>query len=228
MPVKTRTSYYIEHDSHEFETPMQPEDGTELIAIIENRALVSYLSSDSDGTGGWYFDENDQGTFITLNRDMGKKLELLEDESPRQAIERLGKEHPGRTFLINKYEHGLVRYYRQGDSTTSATIPDQRWDVSHGCALYIAPDDCPDPVKYCDSVMEEFTNWCNGDIHGVCHATYTFKNTTGHKALPTQNSVGEGEWELGDDSEECWGYIGYDYAKQTLAEEHASNLKELK
>jgi hypothetical protein len=222
MTVKTRTSYYVTHDGHEFETPCQPEDGTELVAIVGDRALVSYLSPDHDGTGTWYFDDNDQGQFINFNpRHVGYKK--LSEEELKELLEK----NKGRAFIINCYEHGLVRYYRQSDSKTSATIPDQQWDVAHGCALYIAPDDAPKPEEYCDSVMEEYTNWYNGDIHGVCHATYTFKNTTGHKALPTQNSVGEGEWELDDESEECWNYIGFDNAKQELADGHAHQLKGL-
>ena len=216
MTVKTRTSYFIEHDGQEFETEHQPEEGTEKVTVKEGKAVVSYLCSDPDA-GGWYFDEFDQGEFINLDpRSMGKKLELLDDESPRQAFERLKGEHPDRVFIINKYEHGLCRYYRQGDAATSATIPDQQWDVSHGCALLIVPDDAPDPVKYCDAVMKEFTNWCNGDIHGICHATYHL--------IPESNT-----WVMDADSEDsCWGYIGYENAKQELESEHEGLTKELK
>lgn len=212
MTVKTRTSYFIEHDGQEFETQFEPIEGSEKVTIKGNSAVVSYLASDSE-QGGWYFDEYDQGTFINLDpRCRGNKLELLNDETPQDALARLKTEHPDRVFLINKYEHGLSRYYRQGDAATSATIPDQQWDVSHGCAIYIAPDDCPDPAKYCDSVMEEFTNWCNGDIYGVCHAVY-------HK---------EGDsWEIAEDTEEaCWGYIGGETAKQEQESEHDGQAKE--
>ena len=223
MSVKTRTSYYIEHDGHEFETPMQPIEGTEKVTIIGEglsaQAVVSYLSQDD--VQGWYFDENDQGTFI--NNDPRCRGERKSQEE----ILELKAAHPDRFFVIHKYEHGQCRYYRADDARTSATIPDQQWDVSHGAAFYIAPDDCPNPAEYCDSVMKEFTDWCNGEVYGVCHATYTFKNTTGHKALPTQNSADEGEWELKEDSEECWGYIGGDYARQTLEEEHAGHVKEM-
>jgi hypothetical protein len=212
MAIRTHTSYYIEHDGQEFETEHQPEEGTEKVTIKGDKAVVSYLSSDPDARG-WYFDEFEQGEFITFDpRSMGKKLELLDEETPRDAIARLKTEHPDRVFIINKYEHSLVRYYRQDDAATSATIPDQRWDVSHGCAVYIAPDDCPDPVKYCDSVMEEFTNWCNGDIHGICPATY--------------KKVGDA-WEQDGDGDACWGYIGYDSAKQELESEHEGYVKEL-
>ena len=31
MTVKTRTSYYIEHDGYEFETEHLPEEGTEKV-----------------------------------------------------------------------------------------------------------------------------------------------------------------------------------------------------
>jgi hypothetical protein len=218
MAVKTRTSYYIEHDGQEFETEFQPEENTEKVTIKGDKAVVSYLADDS-AQSGWYFDEFDQGTFINLDhrcRGTMAALKLQEGESIRDAIKRLETEHPGRVFLINKYEHGLCRYYRQGDVKTSAGIPDQRWDVSSGVAIFISPDDCPDPVKYCDSVMEEFTNWCNGDIHGVCHATYNRCSKDGEKW----------EWIEGE-TDECWGYIGYDNAQQVRDEEHEFRVKEL-
>jgi hypothetical protein len=208
MTVKIRkhTSYTIDADGQEFEVQFEPIEGSEKITIKDNNAVVSYLSND-ENVGGWYFDENDSGEFINFDpRSCGKKLELLDDESPRDAIARLKKEHPDRVFIINKYEHSMVRYYRQGDSATSATIPDQQWDVSHGCALFIAPDDCPDPAKYCDSVMEEFSDWCNGSIYGVCTAVYHKEGT---------------DWVEGE-TEECWGYIGSENAKAEQVSIHAS------
>lgn len=147
---------------------------------------------------------------------MGKKLELRYDgESYCQAIERLDKEYPGRVFLINRYEHGFVRYYRHSNLNISGII-DQQWDVTHGCALFIAPDDTPNAAEYCDFVMEDFSSWCNGDIHGICHAVYCKKR---------------GKWELQEDNDQsyaCWGYIGYDNAKRELESEHESCVEYLK
>jgi hypothetical protein len=220
MTTRTRTSYYIVHEDHEIEVQHQPLDGTEKVTIIGEgpgaQAVVSYLADDSDGTGGWYFDENEQGEFINFDpRCRDGKHKRSEEE-----IKELVEKSEGRVFRINKYEHGLVRYYREGDAKTSAGVPDQQWDVSHGCALYIAPEDCPDPAKYCDSVMEEFTDWCNGNIYGVCHEFF----------LKVVQPDGEDfEWVENEEqeAEACWGFIGQDNATQVLNEEHAAHVKAL-
>lgn len=202
MSVKTRTTYFIQHEEQEFETSFQPVDGSEKVTIKGDKAVVSYLSQDE--AYGWYFDENDQGRFINFDpRCMGERLS--EDE-----IKEIIKENKGRVFTINKYEHGLCRYYRDGDAQTSSRIPDQQWDVSHGCALYVAPDDCPDPAKYCDSVMEEFTNWCNGEIYGICHDVY--------------RKIGDAWKKQDEDCDACWGFIGCEYAEGELDGEHEGRI----
>lgn len=210
MPVRTETTYYIEHEGQEFETQFKPIDYSESwkITVAGNRALVSYLSQDDDANG-WYFDENDQGRFISFDpRCMGERL-------GKEEARELMAEHAGRAFVIHKYEHGLCCYYRPG-SKVEAGIPDKRWDVSHGAALFIVPDDVPEPEKYCDSVMEEFTNWCNGEIYGICHATYNKCSKDGE----------EWEW-VEDQTDECWGYIGSEYADKELDEQHQGRLKDL-
>ena len=207
MPVRTSTTYYIEHEGQEFETQFHPVEDSWQVTIKGDHALVSYLSSD-DATG-WYFDENDSGRFI--NRDPRCMGERLGDDELKELMEA----NPGRAFVIHKYEHGMCRYYRAGDEATAATIPDKQWDVSHAAAVFIVPEDAPDPEKYCDSVMEEFSNWCNGEIYGICHATYNKVSKDGE----------EWEWVEGE-TDECWGFIGSEYAEKELAEQHEEKLKE--
>ena len=199
MSVRTTTTYYVVHEGQEFETTHEPIEGSEKITIKENKALVSYLVSDA-AQCSWYFHDYECGRFITRD---GRSLgERLGDEE----INELFLAHPGRVFLINKYEHGLCRYYRQGDAQTSASVPDQRWDVAHGSAVFVVPDDVPEPEKYCDSIMKNFTDWCNGDIYGVCHETY---------------DLTEGKW-VPDTEDSCWGYIGSENAERERDEDHES------
>ncbi len=188
-----RTINYVEKDGNEFETRLEPIDRSELVTIFENRAIVSYLSHD-EITSEWYFDDNECGRFITF--DNRRKGEHISKEEAKDLI----NNNP-RAFLIDYFEHGLCRYSRAGAS------PADRWDTSRNAALFVVPDDASDPEKYCDSVMEEFTNWCNGNIYGICHAQYVKKGD---------------EWENVGDDDECWGYIGLEYAEKTLKEEHES------
>lgn len=213
--IERHTEYFIEDGDSTFPVSFEPVDNSAIIQIKRNKAKVGYLVMDEDGgSHGFYFEEYNQGQWFGYDPHC-----LGHDPKDREEVEQLARDNPGRVFWIHKYKHGMVRYYRAGDALTPAVelhgtepaapglfIPDQQWDVSRGAALYIAPDDCPDPAKYCDGVCEEFSNWCNGDIYGVCTQEFKRKN----KNEP---------WEPASDGDECWGHIGHEWAEQALAEE---------
>ena len=52
-------------------------------------------------------------------------------------------------------------------------------------------------VKYAEQACEEYTAWSNGDCHGVVIQVHELDG-----ALV--------------ESDECWGYIGYEHAEETL------------
>ena len=54
--------------------------------------------------------------------------------------------------------------------------------------------------QYCKSVLEEYSAWVNGEVYGV--VVYVIDRQTGERI------------EAEDD--ECWGYLGGDYAEKTL------------
>jgi hypothetical protein len=60
-------------------------------------------------------------------------------------------------------------------------------------------------IECAASACREFTSWCNGDCHGVIVVT----------------CAPDGSME---DSDECWGYIGSEYAEKTL-QEQMDNVK---
>lgn len=190
------TSYTIESDNQLFPVSCGPVDGSEKITVNGSHAIVSYLVNDE--ANEFYFDISDNGVFITNDRHCRGQRKTYEE------IQQLRAENPGRFFVINKYEHSAVRYYRADNHFLAAQIPDKQWDVSNAAAFFISPDDYPDPAAYCDAIMKEFTSWCNGEIYGICHAEY---KRNGDK------------WDLVS-HDECWQYIGYDYAHDTLEDEH--------
>jgi hypothetical protein len=179
-----------------FEVKFEPLDSSVLVKIEGDKAKVGYLSFDPD-TFYWYFDEFDSGTFYNIGDRGTKKYTPL----GKEEIEEIFEQNPGRAFWISKYEHGLVRYFRTSNS--SLLIPDRQWDCGEGVAIFVVPEDATDPVKYCDSVMQEFSDWANGHIYGVCTAEYVLR---------------DGEWEE-TSADECWGFIGGDHAEQSLKEE---------
>jgi len=68
-----------------------------------------------------------------------------------------------------------------------------RWDA----AIHAAARKCA------ENACEQYTSWCNGDCYGVVVVTC---NQDGSMI----------------DSDECWGYIGSEYAEQTLKENMAA------
>jgi hypothetical protein len=222
MGKRISTSYYITYDGEEFPVECDPIDSTEIVQIKGNEAKIGYLSHDSDGVSGYYWTETDSGQYLNFDRRTIHSREFPDSDELKQLV----RANPGRVFWVSKYEHGLVRYYRSGEAITVPNrhankgikgpgtspadgrliIPDQQWDVSRGVALYIAPDDTPDPAKYADSVLEEFSDWCNGSIYGVCVQKLTRADE-------------DSEWEQVE-SDECWGFIGYEHAKNSLKEDY--------
>lgn len=60
--------------------------------------------------------------------------------------------------------------------------------------------------RYAEPVLSEYVDWCNGNVFGCCVETFT--------------KVGEDDdaWESVE-SDECWGYIGDEYAEERLKSE---------
>ena len=186
-----------------------PTDNDQRIVKIDgNKATVGYLVSDEDA-GPYYFAEPEEnGEYLNFDKRTIHSRDMVEPEELAQLI----ADNPGRVFWINKYDHSLVSYYRSGDALAApggpsrGNVPDAQWDESRGVALYIAPDDCPDPAAYCDSTMEQFSDWVNGNIYGVVVERFT---------RPDADS----EWESDGDEDACWHYIGTEHAEQSLKEE---------
>lgn len=60
--------------------------------------------------------------------------------------------------------------------------------------------------RYAASVLSEYESWCNGDVYGCCVETFELVEDT------------QKEWNsISDDA--CWGFIGSDYAQQSLLDE---------
>lgn len=57
-------------------------------------------------------------------------------------------------------------------------------------------------VKYAEGVLEEYVKWARGETYGIVVETYT-------------RSDEDSEWEL-IDSDNCWGFIGMDYAEEAM------------
>ena len=235
MSTQTRIhrTYTIEIDGHTFPIPFNDETGTIddtatlYISADGTRALITALCQDDSPTDPL---EDHDGEFIQFDR-------RYTHDGPRpepEDFKRLIRSNPGRVFTVSycssnhgpgtascsvdvgpftvadTYNHkAKIESYGAGirrivDGYTSTA--EQAIDSTNG--YYIIPEDVPPERRrdYANAVLEEYAKWCNGEVYGLIRWTFTLDGDI---------------WELDEDGRdgEVWGFIGYEYAEQSLADE---------
>lgn len=189
------------NEQHGVEFTSSIHDNTELnvydieIAQTPTTIIVGCLKVDNDPLD---FFDNDEGA--------GKLHEFNSVDSRDEFLATLKKS--SLFYLVDKYAHGNVHYSVSG----TQNYPDSRWDVAHGCAVFVPCDYIQDEykkakrkmtvaeakekfVKDSNSVLDSYSEYCNGEVYGYSIATYDKKG----------NLLNE---------DECWGFIGNKYANQ--------------
>ena len=206
MSIKKYSTYTYEHDGETFPLPFDPEGGPEKVYVAENglKAILAFLVRDDSPADP--FEEFDEGDFYQFNN-------RYKHYTPRPDIEefkRIVRDNPGRVVTVDSYGDG----YRAGELVTSKmsrgdkrtgenSKAEKLLDYSDG--YYISPEDATDYYQYAKGSIETYSSWCEGDVYGVIIWEYK------------RDSIAK-SWE-DPDRNECWGYYGYAYAGQVLAEE---------
>lgn len=150
-------------------------------------------------------DESPMG-FFEDDEDSGTLKEFRSVDSRDEFLSTLKKS--SLFFLVDKYEHGSVHYSVSG----SKNYPDQRWDVAHGCGVYIPSEYIQEEYKKAkkkmtvaeakekfsidaNSTLDSYSDYCNGEVYGYSIVTYDKKGTMLNE-------------------EESWGIIGVKYANE--------------
>lgn len=171
-------------------------EDTLSVTEVGDKVIIACLKYDQDPMD--YF-SNDDGAgelfqFRNVDERDSKAKELKKDKKL--------------FYLVDKYDHSAVHF----SVSQTANYPDQRWDVSHGCAIYVPCDYIQSEykklakkegveaakshfIKDSNSVLDEYSNWCNGEVYGYSVTIFDKK----------------GE-EINCD--ECWGFIGQKYAEE--------------
>lgn len=237
--TRTHSTYTLEIDDHTFPIPFNDEYGTidqtaELhVSTDGKRAIIAVLCSDDIGTDN--FEVAEQGTFVHFCRS-------YRDNSERPDIEhfkRIIRDNPGRVVCHDGIEdcHGPGTVYTRATSHP-LTVADTKGDpcpaeqhLDNCYGYYIVPEDAADPAEYAASMFRVYSAWANGEVYGVI--VWQFTREPASYGLDGQPDSDEfTDWELdawtGDDPRnECWGYIGSEYAKQQLADESADLIAAL-
>lgn len=120
-------------------------------------------------------------------------------------------------FLIERYEHSLVRYAPIGE----ASQVDRQWDVAFGVAVFrfTKPetfyDGDPTREQLLDivrAVCDEYTSWCNGDVYDLIRYERRRPLDAPHCPVLIPDEFTHDVWEQADS---CGGFVGYDYAEET-------------
>jgi hypothetical protein len=218
-------------DEREFELPFGEDwmpDEALVTDLPDGRTVISYLCPDNDGTSESPLERDDDAVEWIEFRNGYERNEWIDanlhgcehcgDTAEDHDDEHCGYEggwtptdyrkafDAGHLFAVERYEHGLVRY---GLSNESSQV-DRMWDVAP-CVAFLRLDDEWGPTvdlkEMARSILNEYTDWCNGNVFGVVHCFY--------------GANGEPD----GDEEACWGYIGDEHAEQTMTEEHAWHVE---
>jgi hypothetical protein len=194
--------------------------GEDAVRVVPGQepgtAIVGYLAHDDDAAE---FFENDEGA---------GEFREFRSEADRDDFLAEAKRDGKLALVVDKYAHGNIHYSVAG----TQNYPDRRWDVAP-CGVFVPCQDVQDAykkavrkaqrapvgperekakgeamdalVKDCNSTLDEYSKWCNGEVYGVVTEVWTLDRDTG--SFERQSS------------DHCWGYIGGDYAQGVLADE---------
>jgi hypothetical protein len=199
MSIKRYTTYTTELKGHTFPIPFEYIEGSEILQINGDMARLGVLAMDEDPADP--LEEFDEGEFYQFNWRYKHDCERPELDD----FKRLIRANPGRVMPVDS----TVDRYRV--SGPALTVSDTKGDPCKAGSIldeidgyYIAPEGVTDPGEYAKGILEKYSNWCQGEVYGVCVWEYT-KTERG--------------WGLTGQDNECWGFYGWDFAKQQLNEE---------
>lgn len=125
------------------------------------------------------------------------------------------------TFALDVYSHGGEHWSLAGENP----MRHDRWDLAHSAGIWI-PDECAlDEINIRESdvdrlmrarelaieAIDQFNSWLSGDCYGV--------------KILTLKATDDG-WEEADE-DACWGYVGKEWAEQSLKDEFSFHVARL-
>jgi len=120
----THTSYFIEHEGQEFEAPQEPLDGTEIVHIEGDKAVVGYLSQDETPPNPREWDNT--GTMVYWHRnyilgDVDGRKEYGSSEAFLRSLAGNPEPEEVEPPLCEQCESHKEMRLQHGYSTTSAS-----------------------------------------------------------------------------------------------------------
>lgn len=179
VTVNTTTTITFEDEGLKVELPAVPIEDS----IIHNGVdAIGFLTLDDypmeyDFPMGVEFIQGNSRRIHYFSGDIREWIEEREEKSMH-------------VFPVGVYEHGGIEYSLAETSVHSS----DPWDYVVG-GLIAIPDDFTNPKEAAESILREYTSWCNGDVY-----------------VTWVGCLEAGEW----DWDTCGEWYGYDNAEEGL------------
>lgn len=150
VTVNTTTTITFTDEEHgvEVELPFAPADYIDPVYDPERRE-VRFLSHDEHPEEYEFPEGVDFVQGSPRNIRYCNDVQTWIDEQVEQ----------GKTlFPVDVYEHGLISY------SLSGTGPQCDFDTARGGACIAIPNDFTNPEEAARSILQEYTDWCNGNV----------------------------------------------------------------
>jgi len=213
MPIKSRKNYtYEDKQDNIFPIPWEVEDDSIKLYVSPDGLTAIMGSLTRDEACEDPFDTGCEGEFVQFNSryvHSGCKPDI-------EDFKRLIRQSPGFVFTIGG--NGSRYWIKAGPFNVADTKTTRECKtgtaLDHADGYYIVPDDVTNPAEYAKIIMEEYSMWCEGECYGVRVWKYF------------RQSVND-SWGEPDRDNECWGYIGSEYAESELQSQFEYEVKRL-
>lgn len=121
----------------------------------------------------------------------------------------------------------VARFTRHARLHHGVTVVEDRPNGSAWSLWYVMPDKAAEstatPEEIIQSEQAEYQSWAEGDVYGyVIEKAVTWVPKEGHG--PEEDEDIPAELETWEHVDSCWGYYGYDSAKESAEQEFADYL----
>lgn len=211
---RTRTDNLETDEGYELELCHEPYSEDDIhVQVVGEKIVVAYLVHDDDCPDIDDMLGDGMGRMCSFHRHASK-------DEHRDGLEALGRNADA--VLLDVYDHSGQWWSVSGGGVRC------QWDTASGAGVWL-PDDVltqqlnddeakgldrrSKAVEYAEQFLSQFNAINTGDVYGC--ATEVFQRT----------GPEDDDWEsYAEDS--CWGFVGHDYAKETLKVEYFDSAVE--
>lgn len=212
--IRKHTSYtWTTPDGEDLEILWEFLPDSELYKISEDGLSCVLGSLTQDECAQNPIEDWDNGELIIFDGCKNRRPDI-------EDWKRIVRANSGRAVSVDHDDHNGTIYVREcltsKDCRGTDSLAENELESMDG--YYIVPEDVTEPFEYAKSVMNELTQYYQGDVYGVCVWTYT--RTFSDYDLNGDGIPGEyTPWSEPNRERECWGYYGSDYAEKELQEQ---------